>query len=133
MDLVFYDGDCGLCHGAVAFLAKRDRAGDRFRFAPLRGATFRQRVPEGLAAALPDSLALQTQGGALLIRSRAVVHVLKQLGGVWAALGTLLGWIPGPLSDWGYNGVARVRRHLFKKPDTACPNLPRDLRDRILS
>ncbi|HJW34111.1 MAG TPA: DUF393 domain-containing protein [Holophagaceae bacterium] len=133
MDLIYYDGECGLCHRAVAFLARRDRNGERFRFAPLRGTTFRQRVPEGLAAALPDSLALQTPDGHLLIRSRAVAHALRQLGGLWGALGALLGWIPRPLSDWGYNGVARIRRHLFKKPDNACPVLPRDLRDRFLA
>ncbi|MBI3131825.1 MAG: DUF393 domain-containing protein [Acidobacteria bacterium] len=133
MDLIYYDGECGLCHWAVAFLAHRDRTGDRFRFAPLRGPTFRQRVPEGLAAALPDSLALQTPEGRLLIRSGAVVHALKQLGGGWCAVGTVLGWIPRPLSDWGYDGVARVRHRLFRKPDGTCPTLPRDLRDRFLA
>ncbi|HJV90809.1 MAG TPA: DCC1-like thiol-disulfide oxidoreductase family protein [Holophagaceae bacterium] len=133
MDLIFYDGECGLCHGAVAFLARRDRGGERFRFAPLRGTTFRQRVPDGLAAALPDSLALQTPEGRLLIRSRAVIHALKQLGGFWGALGAFLGWFPRPLADGAYNGVARIRRSLFKKPDSACPALPRDLRDRFLT
>lgn len=133
MDLIYYDGECGLCHRAVAFLAQRDRRGERFRFAPLRGATFRQRVPLGLAAALPDSLALQTPEGALLVRTRAVAHALKQLGGSWGVLGTLLGWIPRPLADWGYDLVARLRHRLFRKPEGACPRLPRDLQDRFLS
>ncbi|HJV21980.1 MAG TPA: DCC1-like thiol-disulfide oxidoreductase family protein [Holophagaceae bacterium] len=133
MDLVFYDGDCGLCHRAVAFLARRDRSGERFRFAPLRGATFRQRVPGGLAAALPDSLALQTPEGDLLVRSRAVARALRRLGGFWGLLGTLLGWIPRPLADGGYDLVARLRSRLFRKPEGACPNLPRDLRDRFLT
>lgn len=133
MDLIYYDGECGLCHRAVAFLAKRDRTGDRFRFAPLRGPTFRQRVPAGLAAALPDSLALQTPEGAVLIRTRAVIHALRQLGGFWGFIGSLLSWIPRPLADWGYDRVAWARHRLFKKPDGACPALPRDLRDRFLA
>lgn len=133
MDLVFYDGACGLCHRSVAFLAGRDRDGSRFRFAPLRGATFRQRVPEGLAAALPDSLALQTSEGALLIRTAAVAHALRALGGGWGLLGRLLGLVPRGLSDWGYDQVARLRHRLFRTPDTACPVLPRDLRDRFLA
>ncbi len=133
MDLIYYDGACGLCHRAVAFLARRDGGGERFRFAPLRGVTFRQRVPGGLAAALPDSLALQTPEGAVLIRTRAVAHALRKLGGFWGFLGTLLRWIPQPLADWGYDRVAQVRHRLFGKPDDTCPTLPRDLRDRFLS
>jgi len=133
MDLVYYDGECGLCHRGVAFLAKRDRGGEHFRFAPLRGVTFRQRVPEGLAAPLPDSLALQTPEGTLLVRSRAVAHALKQLGGFWRFMGILLSWIPSSISDGGYNAMARLRHRLFRKPDSACPTLPRDLRDRFLA
>lgn len=133
MDLIFYDGNCGLCHRGVAFLAKRDRTGEHFRFAPLRGTTFRQRVPEGLAAALPDSLALQTTEGTLLIRSRAVSHALQRLGGIWGVLGTLLKWVPRPLGDWGYDRVASLRTRLFKKPGGTCPTLPRDLRERFLA
>ncbi len=133
MDLVYYDGHCGLCHRGVAFLARRDRAGERFRFAPLRGVTFRQRVPEGLAAALPDSLALQTPEGTLLVRSRAVAHALRRLGGFWGFMGTVLTWVPRPLADWGYDRVAGLRGRLFRKPEGTCPTLPRDLRDRFLS
>ena len=133
MDLIFYDGECGLCHGAVAFLARRDRDGERFRFAPLRGVTFRQRVPGGLAAALPDSLALQTPEGAVLVRTRAVAHALRHLGGFWGVLGLLLLAFHRPLADWGYDRVAQIRHRLFKKPDGTCPVLPRDLRDRFLS
>lgn len=133
MDLVFYDGACGLCHWSVAFLARRDRDGSRFRFAPLRGVTFRQRVPEGLAAALPDSLALQTPEGRLLVRTAAVIRALAALGGPWALVGRGLGLLPRALLDWGYDGVARIRHRLFRAPEGACPTLPRDLRDRFLA
>jgi predicted DCC family thiol-disulfide oxidoreductase YuxK len=133
VDLIFYDGACGLCHGSVAFLARRDRDGSRFRFAPLRGVTFRQRVPEGLAAALPDSLALQTPEGAILVKSAAVARALRALGGPWRFLGRILQALPLPLLDWGYDRVARVRHRLFRKPEGTCPILPRDLRDRFLA
>ncbi|MEZ6020031.1 MAG: DCC1-like thiol-disulfide oxidoreductase family protein [Planctomycetota bacterium] len=35
-DLVLYDGECGLCHGAVRFLLAEDTTA-RFRLAPLQG------------------------------------------------------------------------------------------------
>ena len=132
MDLVFFDGGCGLCHRAVAFLVRRDRDGSRFRFAPLEGPTFRARVPSGLRAALPDSVAVLTGAGALLIRSRAGLHLLRRLGGGWGLLAKLLRLIPRPLADGAYDRVARARRGLFRRPDSACPALPHDLRDRFL-
>ncbi len=132
MDLVFYDGACGLCHGAVAFLARRDPEGRVFRFAPLGGATFRDRLPEAQGAGLPDSLALLTPEGDLLFRSGAVIRALRTLGGPWAILGRGLQLLPRPLRDGGYDLVARVRHRLFRKPEQACPTLPRDLQDRFL-
>ena len=132
MDLVFFDGGCGLCHRAVAFLVRRDRDGSRFRFAPLDGPTFRARVPAGLRAALPDSVALLTGDGTLLIRSRALRHALRRLGGPWGLAALLLALIPRPVADWAYDRVARARGGLFQEPDGPCPMLPRDLRERFL-
>lgn len=132
MDLVFYDGGCGLCHRAVAFLARRDRDGSRFRFAPLDGPTFRTRVPAELRAALPDSVAVLTDDGTLLLRSHALRHALRRLGGPWHLPALLLALIPRPVADWAYDRVARARGGLFRKPDGPCPVLPRDLRERFL-
>jgi hypothetical protein len=40
-DIVFFDGECGLCHAFVKFVVRHDPAA-QFLFAPLRGETFRQ-------------------------------------------------------------------------------------------
>lgn len=129
--ILFYDGGCGLCHGAVRFVLKRDREG-AFRFAPLEGETFTAEVPEALRAALPDSLALKEADGRLLTRSTAVAALLRRLGGFWAFLGGLLWIIPRPLRNLGYDLVAKVRHRLFKKPEGACPLVPPELRGRLL-
>ena len=129
--ILFYDGGCGLCHGAVLFVLKRDREG-AFRFAPLEGETFTAEVPEPLRAALPDSLALKEADGRLLTRSTAVAALLRRLGGFWAFLGGLLWIIPRPLRNLGYDLVAKVRHRLFKKPEGACPLVPPELRGRFL-
>ncbi|HTL97416.1 MAG TPA: DCC1-like thiol-disulfide oxidoreductase family protein [Holophagaceae bacterium] len=130
--VLFYDGDCGLCHGAVLFVLKRDRAGV-FRFAPLQGETLIEQVPEEVRAALPDSLVLREPDGRLLTRSSAVVGMLKRLGPLWRAAAALLWIIPRPLRDLGYDLVAKVRHRLFKKPEGACPIVPKDLRGRFLA
>ena len=129
--ILFYDGGCGLCHGAVRFALKRDRAGV-FRFAPLQGGTFLELVTEVDRAALPDSLVLREPDGRLLTRSAAVVALLQRLGGVWRAMSALLRIVPRPLRDFGYDLVAKTRHRLFKKPEGACPIVPKDLRERFL-
>ena len=120
-DLLFYDGDCGLCHGAVRFVLARAPRGLQFRFAPLHGEAFRRELPEGIRAGLPDSLVVKASDGRILVRSAGVVRVLHGLGGGWSLLGSLLWLVPRPLRDLGYRLVAKVRKRLFPLAPGACP------------
>jgi predicted DCC family thiol-disulfide oxidoreductase YuxK len=130
-ETIYYDGHCGLCHRWVRFVLAVDPDGSLFRFAPLQGATFQAKVAESARAGLPDSVVVQTAGGALLVRSAAVVHVLRRLGGGWAALGAAIRLIPGPLRDGLYDWIARVRYRLFARPADICPLMPAELRKRF--
>ena len=105
---LFFDGDCGLCDRAVSLLARHDRSRD-IRFAPLGGSTFQQCVAESKRMNLPDSLVLQTPEGHLLIRSEAVIHLLRRMGPGWRLLGLAMGWIPRFLREGLYGLVARLR------------------------
>ena len=129
-DLLFYDGYCGLCHRTVLFILARDD-GSRFRFAPLQGETFALRVPPSQRAGLPDSIVL-LHGEQLLLRSDAVLHILRRLGRGWYLLAALGSICPRPFQNWLYDGVAKIRHRLFKKPEEACPLLPPELRSRFL-
>jgi predicted DCC family thiol-disulfide oxidoreductase YuxK len=129
--MVFYDGACGLCHCTVGFAIARDRDGRLFRFAALGGETFRRLVPEALRAGLPDSIVVLTPGGALLTRSAAVIHILERIGGPWRLTGRLLTLVPRRIRDLGYDGVARVRHRLFRRPTDVCPVTPPELRGRF--
>lgn len=128
---IFYDGECGLCHRWVRFALARERGRELFRFAPLQGSTFAAEVAAAERRGLPDSLVVQSGDGRLLVRSAAVVHVLRQIGGAWGALGALLGLVPRVLADPGYDLVARVRRRLFARPAELCPLLPPELARRF--
>jgi predicted DCC family thiol-disulfide oxidoreductase YuxK len=130
-DIVFYDGDCGLCHGLVRFAVLRDEDG-ALAFAPLGGSTFAACVPEARRTAIPDSFVVLTCDGELLLRSAGVVRVLKRLPEPWSFAGSLLRLLPRPLRDAGYRGVARARNALFARPSGACPVVPVALRERFL-
>lgn len=129
--MLYYDGNCGLCHHAVLFVLKRDPDGRLFRFAPLQGETFRAAIDEAERAVLPDSIVIQTEHGNLLTRSDAALHIGHRIGGIWRALARLGQVVPRPLRDLVYDGIARIRHRLFAAPHDTCPILPPHLRDRF--
>jgi predicted DCC family thiol-disulfide oxidoreductase YuxK len=130
-ETVYYDGHCGLCHRSVRLLLAADADGRLFRFAPLQGETFQVKVAESARAGLPDSVVLQNTDGSLLVRSAVVIHVLRRLGGGWAALGAAIRLIPKPLRDGLYDWIARVRFRFFARPADICPVMPAKLRKRF--
>lgn len=114
--VLFYDGTCGFCAGAVRFVLRRDRVG-RLQFAPLQGEVadaVRMRHPE---LADIDSMvwveALATSREQVHVRSAAALQVARYLGGVWrlAAVGRV---IPAALRDALYAVVARHRHRLAR-------------------
>ncbi|MGA3294848.1 MAG: DCC1-like thiol-disulfide oxidoreductase family protein [Candidatus Acidiferrales bacterium] len=130
-EMLFYDGHCGLCHGAVKFVLRHDRSGNAFRFAPLQGPTFEAQVPVEQRSGLPDSIVVLTKNGVLLVRSNAFVHILRRLGGGWQILGSGLAVIPRPVRDVVYDLIARIRFRIFGTRDKLCPIVPPDLRARF--
>jgi predicted DCC family thiol-disulfide oxidoreductase YuxK len=131
-EILFYDGHCALCHRTVQFAMRRDPAGIAFRFAPLQGKTFAALVPPNQRNGLPDSFVLRTTEGALLVRSDAILHILRRLGGGWNALAGILAVLPRPLRDVVYDFIARIRYRVFGRRDDLCPIVPPELRARFV-
>ena len=129
-ETIFYDGHCGLCHRGVRFVLRYDREAI-FRFAPLQGPTFQEAAPIAQRSGLPDSMAVRTPDGKLLLRSDAWVYILRRIGGVWRRLGGLLAMTPRPLRDWGYDFIAAIRFRIFGRREELCPLVPPELRARF--
>src|SRR5262245_6137462 len=133
--LILYDGVCGLCDRIVRFVLPRDRQ-KRFRFAAIQGDhAGTALVRHGRSAAALDTFYVLVDEGAaterLLDRSTAMFFVMRELGGVWAALAWLR-VLPRALTDWGYDLVARVRYRVFGKFDTCVMPRP-EWRDRFIA
>jgi predicted DCC family thiol-disulfide oxidoreductase YuxK len=129
-EVVFFDGGCGMCHAFVKFVVPRDRNGV-FHFAPLGGETFQRVVPAAAREGLPDSVVVKTNDGQVLVRSRAVLHVLRALGGGWRVLAVVSAIVPRFLRDAVYDLIAAVRRRIVTPPPDVCPVLPPALRSRF--
>jgi len=126
-EIVFYDGECGLCHRATRFLLAEDEEA-RFHLAPLQGETM-QAIEK---TDWPDSILVQTSAGDWLNRTSALIYIGRRLGGYWRVCATL-GWvIPRPMRDAVYNGVARIRKRVFTQPEGLCPMVPPHLGERFL-
>ena len=128
---VFYDGHCGLCHGAVRWILAEDTGARPLALAPLQGSTFEALVDEETRAGLPDSLVVRRADAQLLLKSDGVLAILLGMGGHWRCLGRVLGLVPRALRDLAYDGVARVRRRVFGEPQDLCPLLPPSLAERF--
>ena len=122
VDIVLYDGVCGLCNGFVRFILPRDPAA-RFRFASLQSAFARALLARhGRDARDLDTVYVVTSRGGderVLSKSEAVLHVLARLGWPWRA-GAIAAPLPARLLDAAYDLVARSRYRLFGRHD-ACP------------
>jgi len=143
--IIFYDGECGLCHASVKFLMERD-VHDEFRFAPLQGKTAREKLGPDAAtsstvvlwmdASAPDADASADAGvkeGGVYRRSKAAIESLKKLDvAPWSQLGSVLSLFPRPLADLGYNTIAKMRTHLWPKPKGLCPLMPPDKAHKFL-
>jgi predicted DCC family thiol-disulfide oxidoreductase YuxK len=131
-EVVYYDGDCGLCHRTVRFLLAEDQRGNTFRYAALQSDHFADHVKTEERASLGDSVIVRKASGELLQRSSAIVHLLLALGGLWRVIGSLIWCIPRPLRDFGYDVIAKLRKRVFPAPEGLCPLIPPELGARFL-
>lgn len=114
--LLLYDGQCGLCARSVQFVLRHERPARRaaLEFAPLEGPVgvgVRARHPQlaGIDSVLWMTIAPDGTEQ-VLVRSEAVLAVLRHVGGVWAWLAVVGRWVPRALRDALYAAVA-MRRH----------------------
>jgi predicted DCC family thiol-disulfide oxidoreductase YuxK len=135
--LVMFDGRCALCNGSVRGLLRRDRW-DRLRSVELdstkvAGVLARHSL-SGLGSATGTLLVVLDAGGAaerVLLRSDAVVALLRELPRPWPSIGVALKWIPRPLRDLGYRLVARWRYRIWGQLES-CPLPTAEERARFL-
>jgi predicted DCC family thiol-disulfide oxidoreductase YuxK len=115
--VVLIDGSCALCNGTAAWLACRDVAGAMV-FATNQGEVARI-AGEPLGG--DQGTIVVWDGSRRLVRSAAVLVLLRSLGGFWSFLAWWAWLCPGWLRDFLYDQVAR-RRHRFAGP-AACTRL----------
>ena len=117
--VLFFDGECGLCHRLVRLLLRLDRQA-RLRFAPLQGNTAQDYLrAHGLPTADFDTLVYvpdwnRRDRPEFLFRTAGVIAALRTVGGGLArVLAGLFGIFPTPVRDAGYRVVGHWRYRIF--------------------
>ena len=111
--LVFFDGDCALCHKLIVYLMKIDPE-KKLAFAPLEGETAKEiLIGPNARYAREDTLVLvehfRSDKRNFSTHSRAIFRIYWLLGS------RLVGWVsflPNWFCDAVYRSVAKHRHHL---------------------
>jgi predicted DCC family thiol-disulfide oxidoreductase YuxK len=127
--IIFFDGVCNLCNGAVQFTIERDHK-NIFRFASLQSEFAKtQLVPFNINVLELDSF-IMLENGKIYQRSTAALRVAKKLNGLWPLLyGFII--IPRFIRDAVYNYVAKNRYKWFGKEESCWVPTP-ELKSKFL-
>src|SRR5215469_16378371 len=110
--VIVFDGVCVLCSRWVDFILRHDREG-RFRLAAMQGVEGRALLmAHGLSPDDPSSFLL-VQDGVGYSNTDAIARVLRQLGGRWRLVSSLMRVMPRAVRDPLYLWIARNRYRLF--------------------
>jgi predicted DCC family thiol-disulfide oxidoreductase YuxK len=126
--IVFFDGYCNLCNGAVNYIIDHDKK-KHFLFASLQSSSLISLLGTNANSKL-ESIIVLTDNGFRLERSDAALFIAKQLGG-WSRLFLVSKMFPRTMRDWGYNLIAKHRYSIFGKSET-CRMPTSDLKERFL-
>lgn len=114
MNIIYFDGVCGLCNGFVDFIMKIDKEG-KFKFSPLQSEFAKSRLSPRYTEDLKSVVV--EMNGEILEKSDAVFKVFEALGGKWKILSKLR-ILPPFIRNSGYDLVAEMRYKIFGKKDT---------------
>ncbi len=114
--IIFFDGVCNLCNGAINFIIDRDRKGT-FKFAPLQSEFAKKRLQQSKIDPLKlDTIVLLEPRGNVSVKSTAALRIARNLSGAWPLLyGFVI--IPKFIRDAVYNLIANNRYKWFGRTD----------------
>jgi predicted DCC family thiol-disulfide oxidoreductase YuxK len=113
--LIFFDGVCNLCTGAVQFVIKRDPR-HVFRFASLQSELGQQLLKQHQLPTEEFGSFILLEEGRVYTKSSAALRVAKKLNGLWPGLYAFM-IVPAFVRNGVYNWIARNRYKWFGKKE----------------
>ena len=113
--IIFFDGYCNLCNGAVIFIIKREK-GDHFRFAPLQDPVKDKILMNHNIQEVKESSIALIKNRKVYYKSDAALIICLYLKGLWP-LCFAFKIIPRFFRDAVYDFIANHRYQWFGKKD----------------
>ena len=127
--IIFFDGVCNLCNGAVQFVIERDRK-SYFKFAALQSEFAAKTLSDfDLQVTQGDSFVL-LENGKVYEQSTAALRVAKKLKGLWPLLYVFI-IVPPFIRNAVYKFIARNRYKWFGKQESCWVPTP-ELKSKFL-
>ena len=121
-NVIYYDGECGLCHLAVRFILKVDSK-SKFYFSPLSNLDINLKNI--------DSIILK-KGNKVYYEGQAIIMIFENIDNKWNYLANVLKLIPINVLDTAYRWVSRNRAKVSVKKVSSCPIVPRSYQKRFI-
>ena len=121
-NIIYYDGECGLCHLAVRFILKVDSK-SKFYFSPLSN------LDNNLKNI--DSIILK-KGNKVFYEGQAIIMIFEDIDNNWNYLANVLKLIPINVLDTAYRWVSRNRAKVSVKKVSSCPIVPSSYQKRFI-
>lgn len=112
MKIILFDGLCNLCSYSVRFLIKRDKR-EQFKFASIQSEVGRALLKQ-FNIQSDNASVVYIKDNRCLVRSTAVLNILKDLGSIWKTLYVFI-LVPRFFRDFIYNAIAKSRYKIFGK------------------
>ena len=121
-NVIYYDGECGLCHLAVRFILRVDSK-SKFYFSPLSN------LDNNLKNI--DSIILK-KGNKVFYEGQAIIMIFENIDNNWNYLAKVLKLIPINALDTVYRWVSRNRAKVSLKKVSSCPIVPSSYQKRFI-
>jgi predicted DCC family thiol-disulfide oxidoreductase YuxK len=126
--IVFYDGVCNLCNGAVQFILKHEKS-SVLQFASLQSEFAKKLIRQNKIPSSVDSIIFYENNN-FDVKSRAAFRIAQHLKPPWSFV-NIFSFLPKSVTNAGYDLIARYRYRIFGKKET-CPMPSKETRDRFI-
>jgi len=113
-NVIYYDGECGLCHLAVRFILRVDSK-NNFYFSPLSNLDINLKNIDSI---------IFKRGNKVFYEGMAIIMIFENIDNNWNYLAKILKLIPINVLDTAYRWVSRNRAKISVKKVSSCPMVP---------
>jgi predicted DCC family thiol-disulfide oxidoreductase YuxK len=127
--VIFFDGECNLCNGAIQFLLKNDKK-EKLLFASLQSNAGQKLLHKQQLDSIEFDSMIFVKNNKIYFKSNAVLAICRELGGRFNGL-LFCYVIPRSIRDYFYHFIAKNRYKWFGKRDQCMVPTP-EIRKRFL-